>query len=242
MEISNIEGLAKQTEPVSLIVKYTGDTKGLKESGVSEVTIKVRYNSNLLTPTDAGARQQLAYEVKDNKKWAIMTLTTKNPYTITGTKLDKQSGGPGEVLFNIPMYVLLGDTISTPITFVGSPVYTGGKVRITKLINGKFDLNGICEKGDKRLIGGGLSITKISPNPATGSMKLNYQSDRSGKLEVVITDMRGETKLMKILEEGVGINSELSEQINVSELSSGMYFIELRQEGKTDKKILQIVK
>ena len=38
------------------------------------------------------------------------------------------------------------------------------------------------------------------------------------------------------------INSELSEQINVSELSSGMYFIELRQEGKTDKKILQIVK
>lgn len=241
LEIVNISGLAKQLEPVNMIIRYTDDTKNLRNSNLQEITVKVRYNASLLTPADKDLRNSLTFESKNGKQWAVMTLNTKNPYALqTNNSFDKANAG--SVVFNIPMYVLLGDSISTPLEFAETPQFIGGKVRPTQFINGRFDLSGVCDKGPIRLTGGGVSITKLAPNPANSSLKVSYETNLTGDAKLVVYTMGGKEVLRKNIVEKVGINANATEILDVSKLESGIYFIEIQQNGVTDKKLLQIVK
>jgi hypothetical protein len=86
--------------------------------------------------------------------------------------------------------------------------------------------------------GNNLTIKRAFPNPASNQMTIEFTSQESGIADMYIYDINGRA-LIKISEEmAKGFNSQ---QIDVSRLPSGMYFIYYPQGNGANSK-LQFVK
>jgi hypothetical protein len=70
------------------------------------------------------------------------------------------------------------------------------------------------------------------PNPATDVVNIQFYSEESDKYVVRILDLSGRTIYM---EEGFSNTGENSQQLNVSDLASGIYYVELTSAGQTEK-------
>lgn len=79
------------------------------------------------------------------------------------------------------------------------------------------------------LVNQNFTIDQIYPNPAADFSTLSFSLKSAGKAEVVITDMRGrqiQSTNLGMLEMG-----KHEHKIDVSNLSSGLYFVEFRHNG-----------
>src|SRR5690606_14599461 len=66
----------------------------------------------------------------------------------------------------------------------------------------------------------------LYPNPADKTITLQVKNQNIKQLKVDIMDITGKTVLSKSM-------TANSEEIDINKLSSGMYFISLKQDGKT---------
>jgi hypothetical protein len=70
------------------------------------------------------------------------------------------------------------------------------------------------------------------PNPATDVVNIQFYTEESNKYVVRILDLSGRTIYM---EEGFSNTGENTQQLNVSDLASGIYYVELTSAGQTEK-------
>ena len=70
------------------------------------------------------------------------------------------------------------------------------------------------------------------PNPATDVVNIQFYTEESNKYVVRILDLSGRTIYM---EEGFSNAGENTQQLNVSDLASGIYYVELTSAGQTEK-------
>jgi hypothetical protein len=71
--------------------------------------------------------------------------------------------------------------------------------------------------------------TDVYPNPAASSINLKYTSDEKGKLRVAIYNMSG---MLVQVTSGEKTRAEYTQQLNVSHLQMGIYYVEIIIEGK----------
>lgn len=83
-----------------------------------------------------------------------------------------------------------------------------------------------------------LNYFDITPNPSKGLLKLNVVSTNSNELKLQVIDQLGKIILEK---EYVGTNKKVSEELNLSSLPKGVYFIraEMGDASETKKVVIE---
>ena len=71
------------------------------------------------------------------------------------------------------------------------------------------------------------NLFSVYPNPADGSVKINYTSDVTGKVNISVVDVTGRQVIVR------ESNAKSNDQIDLSKLTSGTYFINITTEKAT---------
>ncbi len=205
LSMAKIEAFANDT--ISIPIKVT-EEKDLTLLSETELKTNLTFNPTLLYPID-------------------YTFTTKNEKeaSITLDNIEISGKQSGDILATIDFIVALGNAEGCNLKLENYESI-GGDVNIT-VIDGYFELLGICEEGGPRLIspdGVPAGIENITPNPATEEVNLTINFIETGKSEVAIYNYMGE-KIKSIFEETITTPREEKIKVSVSDYSSGLYFI-----------------
>jgi len=77
-----------------------------------------------------------------------------------------------------------------------------------------------------------LDLSSPLPNPASSSVSVRYATGRPGPVEIAVYDVTGRL-VATVLDAEVRAPGRRVAEINVGELSSGVYFVRLRAEGRS---------
>jgi hypothetical protein len=134
------------------------------------------------------------------------------------------------VLATLDMFVLLGLSDSTTLDWTAatlastSPGFRGS----ISTMDGSFRTLGICRIGGNRYVrlNGSFGVAKVTPNPASSTMTIEFRTAERGRTTLRLIDLMGR-------EAARPVDGELSPgahrmQIDLRDLSSGIYFYELR--------------
>jgi len=77
-----------------------------------------------------------------------------------------------------------------------------------------------------------LDLSSPLPNPASSSVSIRYATGRPGPVEIAVYDVTGRL-VATVLDAEVRAPGRRVAEINVGELSSGVYFVRLRAEGRS---------
>ncbi len=124
--------------------------------------------------------------------------------------------------------VPISDIAESCDLILSNPTVNGGNAEID-LINGRFNLLGVCYEGGARLISPSSKsgITSISPNPTDGEIEIGLNLIEKGYTTLTIYNTMGE-KMSSIMSENIAITGEQLINLDISEYSSGLYFIVLK--------------
>ncbi len=202
--------------PINIIASYRLDS-----SGATQFTCTLRFNRSLLEPDDA---------------WPSVDAGRDRIITISGNRSDALTSG---ALIQVGFTVALGDTEET-VLHLDSLVWTNGKPVTTSLSNGTFKLLGICTQGGKRLFSadGYFGITSMAPNPAGGSLSIDYRLIEPGITTLRIVDMLGRNVLTVLA--GESEPGLYHATIDVSSLQSGIYTIILQSPTQREFRKLEV--
>lgn len=78
------------------------------------------------------------------------------------------------------------------------------------------------------------------PNPARDIVDIPFRLTRSGEIELLLTDIQG--RILRILASGLFAPGNHSERIETDDLTSGMYYMVLKAEGKHYVQPIQIIR
>jgi hypothetical protein len=103
----------------------------------------------------------------------------------------------------------------------------GGNTTITHE-DGTFKLLGICYEGGTRLFNANskAGIESVNPNPAENMLEVDLQLNEEGQTELLIYNMQGE-KVKELLKQTIGTLGAQSLKCDISDLSSGQYYLVL---------------
>jgi hypothetical protein len=144
-------------------------------------------------------------------------------------------------LIKIKFAVALGNTENSLLVL--SNVITKGGIANVNLLDGTFNLLGVCHQGGARLINpnGKIQLLSIQPNPANSSLTINYQLIEKGKTEFLLVNNLGET-VRRITFNEVNNFSENSVLIDMNDLSSGQYFLILKTPTMIESEKVMLLK
>ncbi len=170
------------------------------------VSMKLRFNKNLLREAD-GAAMQL--DPTDNSRYLLDYQAVYDPATNTLTP--PQADGA-------PLQALLGDSVCSAVEIV-DVAWVDQRV-ITETVPTEFCLTGLCEAGGTRLVhsNGALGIT-IAPGPV-----VEYELIESGFNRILLADLLGRTTL---LAEGDFVAGRYRLELSGLPLPPGRYFVVL---------------
>jgi len=185
---------------------YLKNHQNLEEAKITGFTGDLKLNATLLLPigtTNMGTRI-------DDERTIQLTLPAK-PIN-------------SDILQVLEFQATLGNDTTTALT-LENLISTGVSIDVTS-IDGRFTLDGICmEGGYPRLISteGDVNLSIIRPNPTSESFSIDYEVVEDAQTEIYIVNSFGER--VKTLVNGEIKHGKHSEEVSVSELSSGLYFI-----------------
>jgi len=173
--------------------------QNLPESEATTLTGTVRFDKSLLFPT--GVR---------SKDGALIAKPTTGSATTEGRMVSSVIDGNDRVvtfeITNTPVpasapdtlgfldaTVMLGSTLSTPITF--DTVFWSDGNAIATARNGTFALEGYCQEGGDRLlkVNGTFGIRSVTPNPFNPATEIVFETVEDGPTSLVIHDLQGRT-------------------------------------------------
>lgn len=135
--------------------------------------------------------------------------------------------------------------INIPSTYNGQQLYFGFHHNANDVDQIRIDDILITEQATSIVENfvNGFDLKKISPNPVKDNIIINYEMNQSAAVEFQIMDVAGKVILKKaITDSKVGGNSIF---MNVSDLSSGVYYVQLKNtktEGVSRSQKIIIVK
>lgn len=144
--------------------------------------------------------------------------------TLTFTEFDLEEGKDFLTVYkfgsNTPIAELTGNEIPEPITIPDGAFFVNFRSDILNTAAGfkAYWTTGNVGVGDVE----GLRSLTISPNPATNYVTIKAFSDRNQDLKVTISDLSGKELITNQIYNAFG---DIDQIIDVSRLSSGMYFV-----------------
>jgi len=166
--------------------------------------------------------------VLESKQWSGVRNGDSMRITVKGTL---QSN---DTLLSIPFLTKLGNAEYTPLiiekfSWLESP----GTNNIVR--NGRVNFTGICHEGDStRLVfsSAPTALLSVFPNPANDEATLRFQVGEQGQTEIALVDLNGRV-VTSVYSGKIDRLGEYTEKVNVSELSSGLYYAVLRTRTRT---------
>lgn len=205
LQTTNLEAKPGDEIDVPIILN---SQENIHIAGIETISADLTFNPTLLYP--------IGYDIEriDDKTAKIR---------IEDIPADAQAG---EVLKTIKFIVGLGNAESCDLILSDAETM-GGDADIS-LINGKFNLLGVCYEGGARILNPSSEsgIISITPNPAEEVISLQLKLIEKGYTDMGIYNTMG-NKESTILSEKIDITGDRTININVSGYSSGLYFIVL---------------
>jgi hypothetical protein len=200
-----IEAYAGDLISIPIILDYEVD---LSLSSVNSIDVEMEFNPTLLYP------QNFKMEIINDKLAKIL---------IKDLPANKSAG---EVLGEVQFIVGLGNSETCDITLI-NPFANGGDADVS-LQSGHFRLLGVCYEGGTRLFNANskAGIESVNPNPAENMLEVDLQLNEEGQTELLIYNMQGE-KVKELFKQNVGSLGAKSLKSDISDLSSGQYYLVL---------------
>ncbi|MGE3802292.1 MAG: choice-of-anchor D domain-containing protein, partial [Candidatus Kapaibacterium sp.] len=212
---------------VSIPVEITGG-ENIAEAGIRELDVKLSWRYTMLLPQSVRTDLPgLSTRILSNE-----IVGDRRVVELGFFGLDDGSSFPANgTLGTIGALVLLGDRAETDIRVEEiRTVVPANRVMSYQSEDGKFVLLGLCTLDGDRLVslgGGSLKLSSPRPNPVSGISEFEVETSESGYVEVVLYDAMGTQ--VKELYAGEVASGVYLLRIDASELSSGLYFCELRR-------------
>lgn len=187
---------------------FMTNLQGIRQAGATGVTANLRLNATILDPVDS------EYDGAVTGDERIIGLTIP-------VEPDSDS-----LLLSIPFRAMLGNTDRTTIT-LDSIKTVGSNLEIASG-DGMFMLKGICMEGGPRLLNssGEVQITKVSPNPSSGTLEIEFEVIEKGMTRLSIISSYGEKMLTMF--SGKTKKGIYEVRADISSLSVGAYYILLQ--------------
>ena len=215
----NTEGYPGDIVEVPIILN---NHKSLEASGITGLKTDLSFNSTLLLPLDIATKK---IDVTTSKI-ILDSLLLKNAV--------------GDTLTKVRFKVGLGNSDFCDLTL--SNVETLGGSADISIQNGKFMLLGVCPEGGKRLINpnGKIQITSVKPNPAEDKIEVEVELLELSGYKLSIMNSNGQSvREISCTNNNFGTNSI---NIDISNLSSGVYSLILQTESERITKMFLILK
>jgi hypothetical protein len=177
----------------------------LLQSGASNITATLRFNSSLLYPI--GSTPQGTITGKDR------TISLDLPITPISSN----------ILATFRFRVMLG-TDTTTLLNLENPAAVGGSASVLST-GGVFHLLGTCISGGARLFNpdGQVSMAHINPNPANGVIHIDIQTTEVGRTQLDILNLLGQT--IATIVDGDLKPGNHTFDYNSHDLSAGSYYL-----------------
>ena len=183
------------------------DAENIEYSGATSYKTDLIFNPTILYPLD--------YNIEK-----INDVTAK--ITLENLPIDEEKG---KALTNIRFIAGLGNATECDLKLSNAEAI--GSDADVSMINGHFTLLGVCKEGGARLInplGEQSGIIDMFPNPANNKINIKINLIEEGRTELLIFNSMGEI-VETILSEDVNQYYTREYNTNISNLSSGLYFI-----------------
>jgi hypothetical protein len=134
----------------------------------------------------------------------------------------------------------LGDSVNTTIHV--DTIEWGGCTVQSTLLDGTFQLQGLCTQGSTRLFtaNGSLTLAQNVPNPFTGETMIRYSTIEDGETELYVTDVLG--RRVETLSAGYRKAGQYTAEFNGDGLRSGIYYYALRTPTQIFRKTMVVEK
>jgi hypothetical protein len=205
LKVLNAEGYAADGVKVYIVVT---DSYLMQFSRTESFSLELNFNPSLLYPLDF----KMDYIDERHAKIKIENLP-----------VDVETG---DTLATIWFRAGLGNAELSKLELTNIEAI-GGNTTITHE-DGTFKLLGICYDGGTRLFNpnSSIGIEKVSPNPAENMLEVDLNLAEEGQTELLIYNMQGE-KVKELFKQTVGSLGTKSLKSDISDLSSGQYYLVL---------------
>jgi hypothetical protein len=220
--IDSTKANTSDTATLHLILKHS---ENLIQSGIIGFKAIFRYNVTLLAPIFNSDFDSIINEERN------MQVTGNIPINFSTDNY---------LLKEMKFIAGLGNSECT-VMKLDTVIWLGGPYSVEKE-DGRFCLNNICPEGGNRLINpnGKIAITSIKPNPSDNEIEVKLELLETSGYKLTIVNCNGQTvKEIKRLNPFSGITLE---NIDVSDLASGVYNLILQTESERISKLFLILK
>jgi hypothetical protein len=185
---------------------------------VDMTLLQISQNNGALLITDAFKERTIPVKLAQDGN--IVTATSENPI-----RFDAKS----QWKLSVPFEIMLGMDFETNLSMMvdGNQCYIGDST------NSKFFVVGVCSPYTRRVrITNDFAIMSTYPNPASTDASVDIMLPENGAVDITATDILGNVFFIErnlYLTKGVH-----SRKLDITELQSGMYKLDVR--FKTDTK------
>ena len=221
LEVPEFISPARKRVFVPVLLK---EKKYLAESGVEEISFNLTYNPTLLF------QNELETEMLDEKH-ALLKFEN--------IAIEPNSD---ETLVSIMFYTALGNSESCDLVLSDVSV-SGGEAEIT-IIDGKFNLDGVCHEGGVRFFADTQirnGIMDSFTEPVNDIIEVKIGIIEKGRYELDLYDMNGK-KIKSILNQTFSEQEYKLVSSDVSSLPQGKYFIILKTPSMSESKMITIIR
>jgi|GEM_PF-348411 len=211
-----------KTGDVIFIPIYLKNANNVQLTGTTGYTFDLIFNYTLLDPLDYPDSPVI------EGKRVVSLNVPKDP--------DKNG-----VVTNVRCRVCLGNSDETDLE-ISNYKSKGGVVAIRKH-DGKLIITDICREGGKRLINpdGKVEIYSIVPNPTGSELEIIFETFEKGGSDLILVNNIGK-EVLNLYESNYEEYGKKSIIVDVSQLSTGVYFIILKTPTIVKSKVLMIVR
>ncbi len=206
--------------PVSIPVIITSSL-GLKQSGITDFTIRLNLNKTVLKP-------------QGNTPNGTIT-GDRRLIEISGTIQDTVG-----VLTKLDLLTALGDEECSTIS-IDTVIMTGGRCTVFKT-DGLFCLKGLCKEGGTRLFSsnGKTALLDAKPNPANDKITFDFEVIEAAPTSLYIVDIMGRKR--EIVYSATPEPGIYSVEYNAMNLENGVYMYVLQTPSQLISKIFNILR
>ena len=203
----------------------------LRDTGLSivlsETDIEISFNYTMFFPIKLSNGKILLDTINKINGLRYLYFTLDSLYLDDTTR----------IITEIQGRPLLGNNDSTLLKWEVLGFHSGDilKIRDTIPVNGMLRSK-TCTKGGLRLIKSAIPLKlMITPNPAQDKLTASINILETGMHTLELIDLQGQKTILNEFNINIDDNKELNIDIDISKISSGMYFIILS--SPTDKKV-----
>ena len=192
-----------------------------------EIEIPIKMLNSLDTTNITGIDMDISFN-----STMLFPLNTPIGVEIDGRRIISVSLPPkplssDNILKNIKMFVTFGNSDSTDLKIEKINPKGGNDNLLVQ--DGSFKLLGVCYEGGKRLINpkGVAKALAVFPNPSPDKISIKYESQK-GANKLYVVNLLG-VNVLDIINESSEISGlKTLEDVDISKLSDGVYFIILK--------------